>query len=175
MDSTGPLDSGVHGKTGRYSYLPSPHFSGARDAEIVSATASDDLMYRYGGHHRQNSVQNGYSINLHDRAKDFETAKFQRIPYSPESLPSDYRNSDPSHTGTKIGSASPNHRVKNTTAFLAANDNSGSHSYLPTSFTGDKEVNCSKFLHAACGLHAQSALRRKLTTNDYCNSPTLTK
>ncbi|RPB02262.1 hypothetical protein L873DRAFT_1673743 [Choiromyces venosus 120613-1] len=144
MDSTGPLDGGVHDKTGRYPYLPSPHFSGVRDTEIVSATASEDLGYRYGGHHRQNSIQNGYPTNLHGRAKDLETANFQRIPYSPESLPSDFRNSDSTHTGTKIGSASPNHRINNTAAFPAINDNSASQSYLSTSFTGDKEVNCNR-------------------------------
>ncbi|KAG0639896.1 hypothetical protein HOY80DRAFT_1009285 [Tuber brumale] len=144
MDSTGPLDGGVHDKTGRYPYLPSPHFPGARDAEIVPATASEDLGYRYGGNHRQNSIQNSYPTNLHERAKDFETTNFQRIPYSPESIPSDYRNSDSSHIGPKIGSTSPNHRINNTAAFPVVDDNSGSHSYLPTSFTGDKGVNCTR-------------------------------
>ncbi|PWW79293.1 hypothetical protein C7212DRAFT_154417 [Tuber magnatum] len=143
MDSTGPLDGGVHDKTGRYSYLPSPQFSSAPDPEIVP-TASEDLGYRYGGHHRQNSIQNSYSTSLQERTKGFGAGNFQRIPYSPESLPPDYRNSDSSNTCNKIGSASPNHRIDNTAAFPAVNDNSGSHSYLPAGFTGDKEVDCTR-------------------------------
>lgn len=148
MDTMSTPDNGSTEKYKPYHHLPSPLYSIVRDPEATSSPISDSLGYcgtRFNTPSGQGAIQNNVPSSNLGRIRDIDSS--QRVPYSPESLPSEYRYSsgqDTVNRAPKVRSASPGHKLSDShnSGVYGISDPTGPAQYFPAPFPLEKEPAC---------------------------------
>lgn len=144
MDTMTPPGNGHTENYKTYHHLPSPLCSIIRDPDPTSSPISDNLGYcstRFNPQPGQNTIHNNLPSN---RIRDMDPN--QRIPYSPESLSSEYRYSGGHDTNRTLkmiaGSPGPKFSGPHATGVYGMNEPAGSTSYLPVTYNAESEPAC---------------------------------
>lgn len=143
MDAMTPLGNG-HTENYKAYHLPSPLCSIIRDPDPTSSPISDNSGYystRFNPQSGQHTIHNNLPSN---RIRDMDPN--QRIPYSPESLSSEYRYSggqDANRTHKMIaGSPGQKFSGSHSAGVYSTNEPAGSTSCLPSTFHIERELAC---------------------------------
>lgn len=140
MDTMTPPESGHAENYKTYHHLSSPLCPIIRDPEAASSPVSDNLGYcstRFNPQPGQSTIHNTPSSN---RIRDMDPS--QRIPYSPESLQSEYRYSGGQDTNRtlKVIAGSPGQKFSDPNP-AGVYEPTGSMPYTPT-FLIERESAC---------------------------------